>query len=131
MDRQFTKNGFYNAVIAKINGEEIEEIWTDEALVEYATNEINKIAAANMKAAEKRAEKAAENDELKNDILARLSASNLKTASEIGAELEISTQKASAMLVQLEKAGVVASKEVRINNRKAKGYFLVENENED
>lgn len=124
MDRQFTKNGFFKAVVAKVNGEAVDEMWTDEALVEFAEGEIAKLAEANAKAAEKRAAKAAENDGIKEEILALLADGEL-TASEVGLAKEISTQKASAMLRQLETAGLVVSREVKRDKRKAKAYKLV------
>lgn len=124
MDRQFTKNGFFKAVVAKVNGTTVDEMWTDEALVEFAEGEIAKLAEANAKAAEKRAAKAAENDGIKEEILALLADGEL-TASEVGLAKEISTQKASAMLRQLETAGLVVSREVKRDKHKAKAYKLV------
>jgi DNA-binding Lrp family transcriptional regulator len=122
MDRQFTKNGFFKAIVAKINGEAVDEMWTDETLVQFATEEIEKLAAANAKAAEKRAERSAENDALKTNILARLT--EPKTASVIAEELEISTQKASAMLRQLREAGTVIAEEIKVGKSRALQYSI-------
>lgn len=49
-----------------------------------------------------------------------------KTAAEIGATLEITTQKASALLRQLAEDGTVSVSEVKVKGKgKVKGYTLV------
>ena len=115
MDSKFTKSGFYAAVIAKMNGEPAEEIWTDEAVAEFA--------AERMEAERKREKERIENIELKTEIVALLS-DTAKVASVVADELGISVYKASGLLVALENEGVVRSTEIKVNKRKVKGYFI-------
>ena len=62
MEKMYTKRGFLNAVIAKMNGVEAEEAWTNEIIAQYAAEMIEKMEEANAKRKTKVTEKQLEND---------------------------------------------------------------------
>ena len=73
--------------------------------------------------------KKTENDGIKNEILEFMSDGVGYKASDIATQFEISTQKASALLVQLAKYGKVTATEVRIKGKgKVKEYRAEFNE---
>ena len=73
--------------------------------------------------------KKTENDGIKNEILEFMSDGVGYKASDIATQFEISTQKASALLVQLAKDGKVTATEVRIKGKgKVKEYRAEFNE---
>lgn len=124
MEKMYTKRGFLNAVIAKMNGVEAEEAWTNEIIAQYAAEMIEKMEEANAKRKTKVTEKQLENEALKKEILTRLGAEP-KTATVVGEELEISTQKASALLRQLVKEEKAIQNEVKITGKgMQKGYTM-------
>lgn len=90
------------------------ELATEE-IVAFAQAEIAKIDVENAKRREKNAEKRAEYqpilDKITNEIL---SAEDEKLCSEIAAELEISTQKTTALLKMLVDEGVVVKGEKKV-----------------
>ena len=76
--------------------------------------------------------KKTENDGIKNEMLEFMSDGAGYKASDIATQFEISTQKASALLVQLAKDGKVIATEVRIKGKgKVKEYRAEFNETAD
>ena len=97
----------------------------NDEVIEKATERLEKLDAENEKRKNRVSKKAAENEPIKAAILGVLGAEP-KTASVIGGEVEISTQKASALLRQLVEAGSVAKTDVKVTGKGTqKGYTLV------
>lgn len=91
-------------------------------MAEFAAKEIEKIDKADIKRREKAAEKNKEREALKEEILGVLG-DEPKTATMVGEEFEISTQKASALLRALVADGKATQVEVKISGKgKQKGY---------
>ena len=86
-----TKREFLNAVIAL----------NDEVTTEFAKAEIEKMDARNASRKDKPSKKSVENEPIKAKI-AEVLTDTPQTASEIAAKVEISVQKASALLRQME-----------------------------
>ena len=106
-----TYRDFYNAVI---NGEV-----TDEMVV-FATEAIAKLDARNASRKEKPSKKSIENEPIKAKI-SEVLGDEPKTASEIGSLVGVSTQKASALLRQME----VKSVDLKVKGKGiVKGYTL-------
>lgn len=106
-----TYREFYNAVI---NGEITEE------MVEFAKGAVEKLDARNAKRAERPSKKAVENEPIKAKI-AEILTDTPQTASEIASKVEISVQKASALLRQME----VSVCDVKVKGKGTqKGYSL-------
>lgn len=115
-----TKRDFYNAIA---NGQ-----ITDE-LKEFATEQIARMDSANEKRKNTLSKKQEENETVKIEILTHLD-TEPKTATTIGELMEISTQKASALLRQLVQDGKATATEVKITGKgKQKGYTKNFNEN--
>ena len=107
-----TAREFFTKVMTDVDNEELKA---------YATEAIEKLDARNAKRAERGSKKAEENKPIKEAILKVLT-SEPKTASEIGVEVGISTQKASALLRQIEGLAVT---DVKVPKKgKCKGYAL-------
>lgn len=97
-----------------------------EEMVAFAENEIEQIDASNKKAAERRAAKRAEDQPLIDKIMDMVEQSEAAvTASEVGEVLEVSTQKASALLRRLVSDNVLAVEDIKKGSRAVKGYTLV------
>lgn len=97
-----------------------------EEMVAFAENEIEQIDASNKKAAERRAAKRAEDQPLVDKIMDMVEQSEAAvTASEVGEMLEVSTQKASALLRRLVSDNVLAVEDIKKGSRTVKGYTLV------
>lgn len=97
-----------------------------EEMVAFAENEIEQIDASNKKAAERRAAKRAEDQPLIDKIMDMVEQSEAAvTASEVGEMLEVSTQKASALLRRLVSDNVLAVEDIKKGSRAVKGYTLV------
>lgn len=86
-----TKREFLNAVIAL----------NDEVTTEFAKAEIEKMDARNANRKDKPSKKSVENEPIKAKI-AEVLTDTPQTASEIASKVEISVQKASALLRQME-----------------------------
>lgn len=86
-----TKREFLNAVIAL----------NDEVTTEFAKAEIEKMDARNASRKDKPSKKSVENEPIKARI-AEVLTDTPQTASEIASKVEISVQKASALLRQME-----------------------------
>ena len=97
---------------------------TDE-VIEKATERLEKLDEANEKRKNRISKKAEENAPIKEAILGVLG-EEPKTATVVGEELSISTQKASALLRQLVEAGSVEKTDVKVTGKGVqKGYTLV------
>ena len=82
--------------------------------------------ARNAKRASTPSKTAVANAPLKKAIVKLISEKNM-TAPEVGVALEVSTQKASALLRQLCEDGVLTSEEIKVPKKgKMKSYLLVE-----
>ena len=111
-----TKRDFYVSVA---NGTINEEV------IEKANELIEKMDAENEKRKNRVSKKALENEPVKEAILGVLT-DEPKTATVIGEEVSISTQKASALLRQLVEAGSVAKTDIKVTGKGVqKGYTLV------
>lgn len=107
-----TNREFFEKVIAEVANEE---------LVEKARTELAKLDARNARRASTPSKKAKENEPIKKAIRDVLGAEPM-TASEIASKVEISTQKASALLRQIDGLTVT---EVKIKGKgKVKGYSI-------
>ena len=114
-----TNREFYTAIV---NGEMNEEI------VAKATEEIAKLDARNAKRSSKPSKKSLENEPIKAKIaeyLGRTDEHDFATASEIATELEISTQKASALCRQMVSDGLLTVEDVKVKGKGTqKSYSL-------
>lgn len=96
----------------------------NEEVIEKATERLEKLDAENEKRKNRVSKKALENEPVKARILEVLG-EEPKTATEIGSEVEISTQKASALLRQLVEDGKVEKTDVKVKGKGTqKGYFV-------
>ena len=114
---------FYTAVI---NG----NITTEE--IDFAGTQLAKLDERNEKRKATPSKTAIANEPLKASIVEMLAYGG-KFANEVGKALEVSTQKASSLLVQLEKDGTIESVELKVPKKgKSKFYTLkVETEGEE
>ena len=112
---------FYTAVIAnKVN--------TDE--IEFAQAQLAKLDERNEKRKATPSKTAIANAPLKEQILEML-ADGGRFAADVAKALEISTQKASSLLVQLQNGGQVEAVEVKVPKKgKSKFYTLCESKPE-
>ena len=107
-----THREFYNAVITSVENDE---------LVTFATEQIAKLDERNAKRKGAESKKAKENAPIKEAILSVLTHEPM-TASDIASTVGISTQKASALLRQIEGLSVT---EVKVPKKgKCKGYAI-------
>lgn len=110
-----TKREFYGFVA--------EGTVNDEVMAK-AEELIEKLDAENEKRKNRVSKKALENEPIKDAIVAVLT-DEPKTATEIGEEVEISTQKASALLRQLVEAGKANKTDIKVKGKGTqKGYTL-------
>ena len=112
-----TKREFYTAITeAELAAE----------LKEFAVAEIEKLDAENARNAAKRAEKAKENEPYFERILALVSDQPV-VASEVAAQLEVSTSKASSLLRTMVKDEKIAEYPEKIKSGKTKviGYVAI------
>lgn len=109
----------YREMLEKVIANDV----TDE-VIEKATERLEKLDAENEKRKNRVSKKALENEPVKARILEVLG-EEPKTATEIGKEVEISTQKASALLRQLVEDGKVEKTDVKVKGKGTqKGYFV-------
>jgi len=107
-----TKRDFFNAVITSVDNTE---------LVDFAKSELEKMDTRNAKRASTPSKKSVENEPIKDAIKSVLT-DEPQTASEIAEKVEISVQKASALLRQIEGLTVT---EVKVPKKgKCKAYAL-------
>lgn len=109
-----TKREFLNAVIAETQNAE---------LASFAVAELEKLDARNAKRSEKPSKKSLENAPLIEKIKTLLTSEPM-LASTVAEKLEISTQKASALLRQIDGVSVT---DVKVPKKgMQKGYFIAE-----
>lgn len=95
-------------------------------VTEKATALLEQLDKRNAKRASTPSKTAVANEPIKAEIV-KIVADGNKTASEIGTALEISTQKASALLRQLVENGTLYAEEVKVPKKgKVKSYGIVE-----
>lgn len=103
---------------AIVNGE------MNEDVIEKATERLERLDVENEKRKNRVSKKAAENEPIKASILEVLG-EEPKTATVVGGEVGISTQKASALLRQLVESGSVVKTDVKVSGKGTqKGYTL-------
>ena len=112
-----TKREFYIAITEAEVAEEIKE---------FALKEIEKLDAENARNAAKRAEKAKENEPYFEKILELVGEAPV-VASEVAAQLEVSTSKASSLLRTMVKDEKIAEYPEKIKSGKTKviGYVAI------
>ena len=112
-----TNREFYTAIIANPN---VEKDYKD-----YAQAEIDKLDARNDKRKNTQTKTQKENEGIMTSILTHL-ANGSAVASDIGAALGISTQKASALCGLLVKEGKITVADIKVKNKgTVKQYTLV------
>lgn len=115
MDKM-TKREFYTAIM---NGE------IDEQVKLFASEELEKMDAANEKRRNTLSKKAQENQPLLQQITDEILTEEPKTATDVAAVLEVSVQKASGLLRRLVEDGKAVKVDVKIKGKgKGKGYSL-------
>ena len=112
-----TNREFYTAIIENPN--------VAEVLKNFAQGEIDKLDARNDKRKNTQTKAQKENEGIMTSILTHL-ANGSAVASDIGAALGISTQKASALCSLLAKEGKVTVADIKVKNKgTVKQYTLV------
>lgn len=115
MDKM-TKREFYTAIM---NGE------IDEQVKLFASEELEKMDAANEKRRNTLSKKAQENQPLLRLITDEILGDEPKTATDVAAVLEVSVQKASGLLRRLVEDGKAVKVDVKIKGKGTqKGYTL-------
>lgn len=117
---------YYEAVIAYAcdGADEVNGVSAND-IIAFSQAQLTKLDERNEKRKSVPSKTAIANEPLKASIV-ELLADGGRFASEIAKSLEISTQKASGLLVQLEKGGQVNATEVKVPKKgKAKFYTLV------
>lgn len=115
MDKM-TKREFYTAIM---NGE------IDERVKLFASEELEKMDAANEKRRNTLSKKAQENLPLLQKITDEILTDEPKTATDVAAVLEVSVQKASGLLRRLVEEGKAVKVDVKIKGKGTqKGYTL-------
>lgn len=94
---------------------------TEEAM-QFATDELKKMDEAAKKRLEKAAEKKAELEPIMDKIYEDILGDEPVTATVIGERLEISTQKASAIMRKMVEAGKATKTDIKVQKRTVKGY---------
>ena len=126
-----TMREMLTATIALLEGSTPPHNITSDDVVAKARAEIAKLDATNAKRAEKAAEKAKENDPIKNAIYNLLIEKGAMVASEIGAalttpEAEITTSKASSMCRQMVEERRLTVEDIKVKGKgKVKQYTAV------
>lgn len=111
-----TNREFLNAIVSANISEE---------LTTFATESLAKLDARNEKRASKPSKTALANEPIKASIVEFVKAHGAVTASEVGAGVEITTQKASALLRQLAESGVVKASTVKVAKKgEVKSYAI-------
>lgn len=115
MDKM-TKREFYTAIM---KGE------IDEQVKLFATEELEKMDAANEKRRNTLSKKAKENEPLLQQITNEILTDEPKTATDVAAILNVSVQKASGLLRRLVEDGKAAKVDVKIKGKGTqKGYTI-------
>jgi predicted HTH transcriptional regulator len=98
-----TSRDFYNFVLSNVS---------DDSVKEFALHKLAQMDATNAKRVSKPSKRAIENEPIKAKILENIGQGC--TASEIAPKLEISVQKASALLRQLVTDGTLTAIDVKV-----------------
>ena len=123
--KTMTKAQFFTNLVKYLRGEDVMEGCTDATLLEYAEAEIVKIEEAARRAAERKAEKSSADAPLFDALLGALNPEAPLTATAAGEMLEISTQKASALLRKLVAEGKARVEDIKVEKRTCKAYYAV------
>lgn len=116
----------HNVIAYACDGEDVINNVSANELISFAQDLLEKLDARNAKRAATPSKTAVANAPLKQAIVKLISEKNM-TAPEVGVALEVSTQKASALLRQLCEDGVLTSEEIKVPKKgKMKSYLLVE-----
>lgn len=96
---------------------------TNETIADFARSEIEKMDRKNELAKSRKSKKSAENEPIKEKIYSVLNSDEVTTASVVAEKVEISTQKASALLRQMVEDGKITVEDVKVKGKgKQKGY---------
>lgn len=96
---------------------------TNETIADFARSEIEKMDRKNELAKSRKSKKSAENEPIKEKIYSILNSDEVTTASVVAEKVEISTQKASALLRQMVEDGRITVEDVKVKGKgKQKGY---------
>ena len=96
---------------------------TNETIADFARSEIEKMDRKNELAKSRKSKKSAENEPIKEKIYSVLNSEEVTTASAVAEKVEISTQKASALLRQMVEDGRITVEDVKVKGKgKQKGY---------
>lgn len=113
-----TNREFYNAIV---NGNVNDEV------IAQAQAALDKMDAANEKRRNTPSKKAIENQPILDTIVNEVLTSEPKTASDVAAEIEVSVQKASALLRALVADGKAVATDVKVPKKGTqKAYTLAE-----
>lgn len=94
-------------------------------LVDFANESIAKLDHKNELRKDKPSKKSLENEPIKTSILEAITASPKMTAAALANALDITTQKASSLCVQLVKEGKLTADEIKITGKgKCKAYSV-------
>jgi predicted HTH transcriptional regulator len=105
----------------------IKEANINDEMTAYAEAALNKMDAANEKRRNTPSKKAVENQPLIDKIVDEILTNEAKTASDVAAELEVSVQKASALLRAIVADGKAIVSDVKIAKKGVqKAYTLAE-----
>lgn len=117
MASTFTTRDFLNAVISNTISDEV---------IAFAQNQLTKLDERNAKRASTPSKTAIANAPIKEKIMDFVRMHENAVASDIAAFCEISTQKASALCVQLVKEGCLYVDEIKVPKKgKVKSYSIV------
>lgn len=96
---------------------------TNETIADFAKSEIEKMDRKNELAKSRKSKKSAENEPIKEKIYSVLNSDEVTTASVVAEKVEISIQKASALLRQMVEDGRITVEDVKVKGKgKQKGY---------
>lgn len=119
-EKKMTQREFFTKAI------EIFESTENAEMVEFAKERISALDKRNENRSNKQTKTQIENDVIKSKILELYESGNeVFVASQVGEKLEISTNKASALLRQLALADKLSVCEVKVKGKgKVKGYLM-------
>ena len=119
-EKKMTQREFFTKAI------EIFESLENAEMVEFARERISALDKRNENRSNKQTKVQIENDVIKSKILELYETGNeVFVAADVGRKLEISTNKASALLRQLALANALVTSDVKVKGKgKVKGYSL-------
>lgn len=113
-----TQREFFEKAIKIFEGDSVK----DNVMADFAKERIEALDRRNTNRSSKLTKTQIENEKIKEKIMVLFDEHNNLAACEVAEKIEISTQKASALLVQLEKAKRLVQNEKKLNKRKVKSY---------